>query len=272
MARIEILKWNGDHEVSQSRKVKGSLPWVAVPTRQGRGYCRLVGEHGAAGLGVWLALLELAAARKVENRGTIEGTVEDAALMARLDPATVGAVLPALAQLGWIKLVDQPESPFFSPAPTTLPAGSQSSGPTVGPTERDGTERDGTGHREMESHGSAGDEPPAPRKARRPSPREKVSKALARALGASVAASSKQVAALVDAGHDLPDIFEGIAAHASPGLAPWDWTKVFLGARKPPADAYGGSATHLDCKACGGEALALTPDGKCMKCAAGGDA
>ena len=125
--RIRITRWAGQHEVAQSKKVKGALSWVAVPIRQGRGYCRLVNEHGAKGLGVWLGLLEIAAARSVENRGVIEGSVEDVSMMMRLRSEDVRSVLPALESIGWISL----ETSTNTDAPSAVVAGSERATPAV---------------------------------------------------------------------------------------------------------------------------------------------
>lgn len=148
-SRIRIVRWEGQHEVSQSRKVKGCLPWVAVPTRQGRGYCHLVSRHGAKGLGVWIALLELVANQSRDARGTLVAEWEDAASMARLPYDEVAEVLPTLVDLGWVEIEREPfaesqESPDRSADTSALPVDSQRSGSVVGPTGRDGTERDGT--------------------------------------------------------------------------------------------------------------------------------
>ena len=125
--RIRITRWSGQHEVAQSKKVKGALSWVAVPTKQGRGYCRLVSEHGAKGLGVWLGLLEIAASRCVENRGVIEGSIEDVAMMMRLSSDDVRSVLPALVNIGWISL----ETPSNADATSAVVAPSEHATPVV---------------------------------------------------------------------------------------------------------------------------------------------
>lgn len=143
MPTIRIMRWQGRHEVSQSRKVRGALEWVAVPTKQGRGYCRLVAKHGALGLGVWVALLELAATRRRDDRGTICGTPEDVALMARLDPDEVETVLPTLIAIGWVEVDENgPEKAETSLAPSVLPERYHDATTTV--HTQDGTGQDRT--------------------------------------------------------------------------------------------------------------------------------
>lgn len=100
---IRVVRWHGSHEVAHSKKVRGPLSWVGVPIQQGRGYCKLVAKHGAAGLGVWVAILQLAGNRPRDERGVIPGTLEDVAIQARIEPEVVEAVAATLCDVGWLE-------------------------------------------------------------------------------------------------------------------------------------------------------------------------
>lgn len=158
-AGLRITRWAGQHEVSQSRKVTGALSWVAVPTKQGRGYCRLIAKCGAEGLGVWVAILEQAASRTIGNRGVIMGDLDDVAMLTRLPADTIGRVLPVLYQIGWLEPIDGHERSNNAPATSVLPAGSDQSGSVLS-TQTDGT--DGRTERPDGPDGAAADASPLP--------------------------------------------------------------------------------------------------------------
>ncbi len=125
---LRLLRWDGFHEVSQSRKVKGPLPWVAIPTQQGKGYCRLMAKHQAVGLGVWCALVERAAARSAGKRGQLDGTLEDIALVTRVPIDQLREVLPTLLDLEWVEVSRESDA-------TTMGARSQSATTPMGATD-----------------------------------------------------------------------------------------------------------------------------------------
>ena len=53
---LRIVDWSTIFETAHSRKVKGGLAWVRIPTRMGIGYVNLIDhDHGAAHLGAWTA-------------------------------------------------------------------------------------------------------------------------------------------------------------------------------------------------------------------------
>lgn len=241
MPSIRIVRWAGDHEVSQSRKVGKALSWVAVPVRQGRGYCRLVQRHGAKGLGVWVALLELSAAQDRDARGTLVASWEDAASMARLPYEEVAEVLPTLIELGWVESdeVVATKPATDSLAPSTLPARSQRATAAVVATGRDGTGRNRTERKRGSAEG--GSVPPAanaappgtaakPQRTRKRSPQDEVARKLARVLGASIRTCTQQVIALREAGWEM-DRIDAAVGQGIPGMSPWDWTKAVAAPR-----------------------------------------
>lgn len=61
------------------------------------------------------------------------------------------------------------------------------------------------------------------------SPQELASRTLSASLGSSLNPCRKQVSALIAAGWTVQAVTDAIAAHAEPGLAPWDWTKRACG-------------------------------------------
>lgn len=110
---VEIVGW-GAMETAESRRVKGALSWVKLNTKQGRGYCRLARRHGAAGLGVWTALLEQSARQSKEHRGMLRGSSDDLADVLRLPERELVTVAATLKGLGWIKVHGWPEIPVIS--------------------------------------------------------------------------------------------------------------------------------------------------------------
>lgn len=64
---------------------------------------------------------------------------------------------------------------------------------------------------------------------RQVSPQDGAARALANALGSSLNPCRKQIAALVSRGVTLDSIHSAIERLASPGMAPWDWTKLVTG-------------------------------------------
>lgn len=101
-----IVGWNERYENNRTRELK-KLEWVPVPNRMdGSGYTELVDHpNGAAHLGAWLAILEIASRQK--QRGTIpHPATEIPQVLARLSrlPAVLFAeVLPRLLKVEWIQ-------------------------------------------------------------------------------------------------------------------------------------------------------------------------
>lgn len=83
------------------------MDWVPVPNRMdGEGYTQLVDHpNGAAHLGAWLAIVEIASRRDV--RGTLPqegaGTSQALARISRLPAGLFAEVIPRLVQIGWIE-------------------------------------------------------------------------------------------------------------------------------------------------------------------------
>ena len=108
---LRIRDWDGLYENAETRKLK-FLHWVRVPnTLDGAGYAQLVAHpDGAAHLGVWVALLEVAS--RCSPRGTLirdNGTAFNAttlALKTRLPGATFDAAIPRLIEIGWVEVID----------------------------------------------------------------------------------------------------------------------------------------------------------------------
>lgn len=105
-----IRNWNRHYETYETRKLKKTLGWVAVPTKlDGAGYRWLIGQpNGMALFGAWVLILEVAA--KCEPRGTLrdsEGrplTAEKLALKTGGDPLVFQQALSLLAspEIGWV--------------------------------------------------------------------------------------------------------------------------------------------------------------------------
>ncbi len=110
MIRLRIKDWDRHFENAASRKLK-RLDWVAIPIKtDGEGYTALV-DHpdGAAHLGAWYAIVEVAA--KQTPRGVlpvgipqdIGGICQSLSRMSRLSPNVFREVLPRLLEIGWIE-------------------------------------------------------------------------------------------------------------------------------------------------------------------------
>lgn len=70
----KIRGWEETFEVAQSRKQPKEMSWVPMPTRMdGKRYRKIASQpDGAAILGCWLCMVELAARRPKERRGFLE--------------------------------------------------------------------------------------------------------------------------------------------------------------------------------------------------------
>jgi hypothetical protein len=102
----QITNWNVHFENNRTRELK-RLEWVPVPNSiDNLGYIRLVTHpNGAAHLGAWLAILEVASRQKV--RGTLPqdgaGLSQSLAAISRLPASVFDEVLPRLLELQWIQ-------------------------------------------------------------------------------------------------------------------------------------------------------------------------
>lgn len=108
---LRITAWHEDHENNRTRELK-RLDWVPVPNKMdGDGYTSLVDhEEGAAHLGAWLAILEIAS--RCEHRGILvrsDGKPHDAkslSRMSRLPMPIFETVIPRLIEIGWLTQFD----------------------------------------------------------------------------------------------------------------------------------------------------------------------
>lgn len=154
MARIlRIRNWDENFENNRTRELK-KMDWVPVPTKQdGDGYTELVShENGAAHLGAWLAIVEVAA--KCDPRGTLlreSGKPHDSASLSRISrlPASVfEEVIPRLLTIGWLETQDEPANEV-----TEIPQEAAAPAPQEGAASRAREERNGT-----EGNGTEGKE------------------------------------------------------------------------------------------------------------------
>lgn len=103
---LVIVKWKDKYENNRTRELK-KMDWVPVPNRMdGEGYTELVDHpNGAAHLGGWLAILEIASRQEV--RGTIpqDGAALCAMLsrISRLPRDLFEELIPRLQQIEWIE-------------------------------------------------------------------------------------------------------------------------------------------------------------------------
>ena len=142
MTTYRIVEWNTHFENNRTRELR-YMEWVPIPIgMDGDGYTQLVsGQNGAANLGTWLAIVEVAA--RCDPRGTllrrpVKGvrephTAATLARISRLPEDDFKRVLPLLLTIGWIETCAEPAPSCGIPA---------SSGGRL-PTERNGTERNG---------------------------------------------------------------------------------------------------------------------------------
>jgi hypothetical protein len=105
-----IKDWNDHFENNRTRDLK-HIDWVPIPNKMDDlGYVRLVThKHGAAHLGAWLAMVEIAS--RCKPRGTFphEGADFPQALadISRLPAVVFSEVIPRLLDLQWIEEVTE---------------------------------------------------------------------------------------------------------------------------------------------------------------------
>jgi hypothetical protein len=111
-----IKDWDKRYENHETRKLKRKLEYVLVPNQHdGRSFRRLISyPDGAALLGVWLLLLEIAS--KMPKRGILADengplSVDDMSLMTGAGKETFIRGLEALAskKVGWIEVLNSSE-------------------------------------------------------------------------------------------------------------------------------------------------------------------
>lgn len=116
-----IVDWQNHYENNRTRDMK-IMAWVPVPVKHdGYGYCRLVAELGAAGLGSWLAILQTAA--KSHPRGTLlrdactPHTATSISITTRIDNKIIQKTLDLCCSpdIKWIEIVEL-QGDMFKPA------------------------------------------------------------------------------------------------------------------------------------------------------------
>jgi hypothetical protein len=116
-----IVDWQSHYENNRTRDMK-IMAWVPVPVKHdGYGYCRLVAELGAAGLGAWLAILQTAA--KSHPRGTLlrdtftPHTATSISITTRIDAKIIQKTLDLCCSpdIKWIEVVEL-QGDIFLPA------------------------------------------------------------------------------------------------------------------------------------------------------------
>jgi len=104
----QIKDWYSQFENNRTRELK-RMDWVPVPNKMdGLGYTELVDHpNGAAHLGAWLAIIEIASRQKV--RGTLPqdgaGLPQGLARISRLPAGIFEEVIPRLLKIGWIQTI-----------------------------------------------------------------------------------------------------------------------------------------------------------------------
>lgn len=105
-----VKDWTAHYENNRSRDIK-KTEWVPVPNRMdGDGYTELM-DHpsGAAHLGAWLALVQIAS--RCDVRGTLVregGKPHDSASLARISrvaPQVFDEAIPRFVTIGWLEVI-----------------------------------------------------------------------------------------------------------------------------------------------------------------------
>lgn len=118
MKVYRIKDWERHYECNRTREMK-EMKWVPVPVKHdGLGYCRLVGrKNGAANLGAWLAILQVAA--KSNPRGTLLRDsrtplrADDIAMMTRLPVEIISETIALCCSegIGWMETIGNEANP-----------------------------------------------------------------------------------------------------------------------------------------------------------------
>ena len=148
MKVYQIREWNKYYENNRTRDLK-NMAWIPVPNaHDGDGYTTLVSrENGAAMLGAWLAILQVAS--KCDPRGTLlrRGKIpHDAESLSRITRLPSGILSEALTicsvEIQWLEYVEVTEIPQegagFPQEGAPKPQGPDDEG-----TGREGTEKKG---------------------------------------------------------------------------------------------------------------------------------
>ena len=136
-----ITDWSKIYENNRTREMK-HMAWVPVPNRMdGEGYTELVNHpNGAAHLGAWLAILEIAS--RCDERGTLlrgNGRPHDAAsfsTVSRLPVEIFKEVIPRLLDIGWMSVEVEKQSTCTIPQLPAEKPQANAEIPQVGDQER----------------------------------------------------------------------------------------------------------------------------------------
>jgi hypothetical protein len=153
-ARLYRIKdWSANFENNRTRDMK-NMAWVPVPNKHdGDGYTTLVShENGAAHLGCWLAILQVAS--RCAERGTLlrdNKTPHNSASLSRITRLNQSLIEEAISRLcsddiGWLEvvenesLIDNPAPSCGKAAPIPHPTDEEQKGTEQNRTEGKGTE------------------------------------------------------------------------------------------------------------------------------------
>lgn len=152
-ARVTIYRvkdWNDHYENNRTRDLK-RMDWVPIPNRMDKAsYVRLVSHpDGAAHLGAWLAIVEIAS--RCDTRGTLiqDGiplSPHDIAAISHLPAVVIEAAMHRLcSEVGWLEIDPQSiENKDVAPIPHEGAGFPHHDAPSRACDERNGTERNGT--------------------------------------------------------------------------------------------------------------------------------
>lgn len=143
-----IKDWSTRYETHRTRELK-RMDWVPIPNRMdGLGYAELVDHpQGAAHLGAWLAIVEIASRQEVRGTFSYDSTELSQALarISRIPAEIFEAAIPRLVRIGWVERIEQVTEIPRDPAPVrgeAPPSRARAEGKGM---ELNGTEGNGTG-------------------------------------------------------------------------------------------------------------------------------
>lgn len=128
MKIYRIKDWDELYENNRTRGMK-IMQWIPVPNMQdGDGYITLVErKNGAAYLGAWLAILQVASKCKVRGtllrNGTEPHTPDTLSRIARISPEIIESALEILVnECKWLEIIEQHEGAGDAQFARSLPA------------------------------------------------------------------------------------------------------------------------------------------------------
>lgn len=98
-----IADWEDHYESSATKRVE-RLSWVKIPNATGDTYYHLMEQHGARGLGVWVALVQAASRAHISKRdGSIYSSRATLVRRSGVPAEDFDAVIPTLLEMGWLQ-------------------------------------------------------------------------------------------------------------------------------------------------------------------------